>query len=132
MKRLFFTALVLAAMALSANAQKVEQVSTSEVRTLCAGEGTRAYHKVMAKFCYCKPGGKPAGKVKAWVDDRDGTLWAQNYTDRDDIFVYVRYVDKGGKEHKIYPRLPSGDIQLTNARIVGRNAAYVVEVGWGR
>lgn len=132
MKRLLFIALMLASMAVSTNAQKVEQVSTSVVRQLCVGEGTRAYHKVMAKFCYCKPGGQPAGKVKAWVDDRDGTLWAQNFTNRNDIFVYVRYVDKGGKEHKIYPRLPSGDIQLTNARNVGSNAAYVVEVGWGR
>lgn len=92
------------------------------------------FHKVNAKYCYYKPNNEVAAgrKVKAWVDDRDATLWAHNCTDVNEMVVYVKYVDKDGKEHKIYPSLPKGTLPNNNAQIVGRNASYVIEVGWCR
>ena len=134
MKKFLLTLVALVAMNMSVCAQNIVQVSSSEVRQLCVGEGSRAFHKVMAKYCYYKPGGRVAGgqKVKAWVDDRDATLWGHNNTDTDNLIVYVKYVDKNGKEHKIYPRLPKGSLPNNNAQNSASNASYVIEVGWGR
>lgn len=134
MKKLVLTIITLMTFTGGVNAQNVEQVGSGDVRQLCVGEGNRAYHKVNAKFCYYKPGGAVAAgrKVKAWVDDRDATLWGHNVTDIDNIVVYVKYVDKKGQEHKIYPRLPKGTLPNHNARKLADNASYVIEVGWGR
>lgn len=134
MKKLVLTIITLMTFTGGVNAQNVEQVGSGDVRQLCVGEGNRAYHKVNAKFCYYKPGGAVAAgrKVKAWVDDRDATLWGHNVTDIDNIVVYVKFVDKKGQEHKIYPRLPKGTLPNHNARKLANNASYVIEVGWGR
>jgi hypothetical protein len=134
MKKLLLTLVALLALVTTVKAQNIVQVNSGELRQLCVGEGQRAYHKVMAKFCYYKPGGRIAAgqKVKAWVDDRDATLWGHNNTDTDDLIVYVKYVDKNGKEHKIYPRLPKGTLPNHNAQKLASNASYVIEVGWGR
>ncbi|MBQ6681293.1 MAG: hypothetical protein IJM78_03600 [Prevotella sp.] len=134
MKKLVLTIITLMTFTGGVNAQNVEQVGSGDVRQLCVGEGNRAYHKVNAKFCYYKPGGAVAAgrKVKAWVDDRDATLWGHNVTDIDNIVVYVKFVDKKGQEHKIYPRLPKGTLPNHNARKLADNASYVIEVGWGR
>ncbi len=134
MKKLVLTIITLMTFTGGVNAQNVEQVGSGDVRQLCVGEGNRAYHKVNAKYCYYKPGGAVAAgrKVKAWVDDRDATLWGHNVTDIDGIVVYVKYVDKKGQEHKIYPRLPKGTLPNHNARKLADNASYVIEVGWGR
>ena len=134
MKKLVLTIITLMTFTGGVNAQNVEQVGSGDVRQLCVGEGNRAYHKVNAKFCYYKPGGAVAAgrKVKAWVDDRDATLWGHNVTDVENIVVYVKYVDKKGQEHKIYPRLPKGTLPNHNARKLADNASYVIEVGWGR
>ena len=134
MKKLVLTIITLMTFTGGVNAQNVEQVGSGDVRQLCVGEGNRAYHKVNAKYCYYKPGGAVAAgrKVKAWVDDRDATLWGHNVTDIDNIVVYVKFVDKKGQEHKIYPRLPKGTLPNHNARKLADNASYVIEVGWGR
>lgn len=134
MKKLLLTLVALVAFTGAVCAQNIVQKGSGDVRQLCVGEGSRAYHKVNAKYCYYKPGGAVAAgrKVKAWVDDRDATLWGHNVTDVENIVVYVKYVDKKGQEHKIYPRLPKGTLPNHNARKLADNASYVIEVGWGR
>lgn len=134
MKKLLFTIIALVGLSCDSYAQTPVQVGSGVVRQLCVGEGSRAFHKVNAKYCYYKPNNEVAAgrKVKAWVDDRDATLWAHNCTDVNEMVVYVKYVDKDGKEHKIYPSLPKGTLPNNNAQIVGRNASYVIEVGWCR
>lgn len=133
MKKLLLTLVALVAFTGAVCAQNIVQKGSGDVRQLCVGEGSRAYHKVNAKYCYYKPGGAVAAgrKVKAWVDDRDATLWGHNVTDVENIVVYVKYVDKKGQEHKIYPRLPKGTLPNNNARKLADNASYVIEVGWG-
>lgn len=133
MKKIFVLFIALVVFSITTSAQNIVQVGSGSVRQLCVGEGNRAFHKVDAKFCYYKPGGVVAAgrKVKAWVDDRDATLWGHNVTDVDNIVVYVKYVDKKGQEHKIYPRLPKGTLPNYNARKIADNASYVIEVGWG-
>ena len=111
MKKLLLTLVALLALVTTVKAQNIVQVNSGELRQLCVGEGQRA---------------------KAWVDDRDATLWGHNNTDTDDLIVYVKYVDKNGKEHKIYPRLPKGTLPNHNAQKLASNASYVIEVGWGR
>ena len=55
MKKVLLTLVALLALVTTVKAQNIVQVNSGELRQLCVGEGQRAYHKVMAKFCYYKP-----------------------------------------------------------------------------
>lgn len=134
MKKFLFTLIALVAFSGATYAQTIVQSNKGSVRQLCVGEGSRAFHKVDAKFCYYKPNNEVAAgrKVKAWVDDRDGTLWGHNVTGINGLVVYVKYVDKEGKEHKIFNGLPAGTLPNNKAQLLARNASYVIEVGWCR
>ena len=94
MKKLLFTIIALVGLSCDSYAQTPVQVGSGVVRQLCVGEGSRAFHKVNAKYCYYKPNNEVAAgrKVKAWVDDRDATLWAHNCTDVNEKALYsMRY-----------------------------------------